>query len=197
LTKDCEKDEKDNAWRPASAATSVALLRGVNVGGRNTIAMRDLVALFAEAGCDNVRTHIQSGNVLFTASPDCADDLPESVAKRIAERFGYRTTVVARTADQLAEIVANNPFLAAGADEDSLHVMFLSDTPDPRRVAALDPERSPPDEFVVRGREIYLRLPNGAGRSRLTNAYFDAKLASTSTLRNWRTVTKLLALAKG
>ena len=117
--------------QPVAATTRVALLRGVNVGGKNKIVMRDLAAFFVEAGCGDVRTHIQSGNVILAASLELADRLTDLVAKRIAERYGYRTTVVVRTADQLAEIVANNPFLEAGADEDSLHVMFLADTPSP------------------------------------------------------------------
>jgi uncharacterized protein (DUF1697 family) len=93
--------------------------------------------------------------------------------------------------------VANNPFLAAGAADETLHVLFLADPPSPRRVADLDPDRSPPDAFVVLGQEVYLRLPHGAARTKLTNAYFDARLATTSTGRNWRTVTKLLALMEG
>jgi uncharacterized protein (DUF1697 family) len=74
------------------------------------------------------------------------------------------------------------------------HVAFLAATPTPAMVATLDPDRSPPDESAVRGREIYLRLPNGVARSRLTNAFFDSRLGTTSTLRNWRTVLKLVEL---
>jgi uncharacterized protein (DUF1697 family) len=75
--------------------------------------------------------------------------------------------------------------------------MFLADRPSPARVATLDPKRSPPDEFEVRGREIYLRCPNGVGRTKLSNSYFDAKLATTSTMRNWRTVVKLVEMTGG
>ncbi len=187
----------DNDRQPAGPVTYLALLRGINVGGKNKLPMKDLVDLFVEAGCDDVRTYIQSGNVIFGAAPDLAARLPGLVAARIAERFGYRTPVVLRTADQLRDVVANNPFLAAGAAEDELHVMFLADRPDPRRVADLDPDRFPPDAFVVRGQEVYLRLPHGAARTKLTNDYFDAKLATTSTGRNWRTVTTLAALMGG
>ena len=90
-----------------------------------------------------------------------------------------------------------NPFLEAGAETDKLHVVFLAELPDAERVEALDPDRSPPDEFVVRGREIYLHCPNGLARSKLTNSYFDARLSTTSTMRNWKTVRKLLELAAG
>ena len=75
--------------------------------------------------------------------------------------------------------------------------MFLADLPAASKIETLDPQRSPGDEYIVRGREIYLRLPNGVAGSKLTNAYFDSKLATTSTSRNWRTVTKLLEMMKG
>lgn len=105
--------------------------------------------------------------------------------------------MVVRTVKQLEEVVFNNPFLKAGADEDTLHVLFLAGLPDPRRVLGLDPDRSPPDAFIVRGQEVYLQLPNGVVRTKLTNGYFDSKLTTTSTGRNWRTVKKLLELTKG
>lgn len=179
------------------AATHLALLRGINVGGKNRLPMKDLVEVFAEAGCDDVRTYIQSGNVLFAAAPEVAARVPGLVAAWITERFGYRTPVVVRTAEELRAVVSGNPFLKEGAAEATLHVMFLAEFPTPERVDALDPDRSPGDAFAVRGREVYLRLPNGVADSKLTNAYFDARLATTSTGRNWRTVTTLLALLEG
>ena len=88
-----------------------------------------------------------------------------------------------------------NPFLAAaGAAAEGLHVLFLSGEPDRSGVASLDPRRSPPDEFAVRGREIYLRCPNGMGRTKLTNDWFEKHLATASTARNWRTVLALLEM---
>jgi uncharacterized protein (DUF1697 family) len=174
--------------------TFLALLRGVNVGGKNKLPMKDLAALFAAAGGDDVRTFIQSGNVLFRANPALAATLPATITSRIAERFGFQTSLVLRTAAELADVVASNPFLQQGAAEETLHVLFLVARPTPERIATLDPGRSPPDAFLVQGKEVYLRLPNGLGRSRLTNAYFDARLATTSTARNWRTVTTLLEM---
>jgi uncharacterized protein (DUF1697 family) len=172
----------------------VALLRGVNVGGKNKLPMKDVAALFGAAGCADVRTFIQSGNVLFKADSRLAARLPDLIAARIADDFGYRTPVILRTADQLAEVVSSNPFFAAGADLDALHVLFLADAPGQDRINGLDAHRSPPDTFLVRGQEIYLNCPNGVARTKLTNTYFDTKLATVSTGRNWRTVTKLLEL---
>jgi uncharacterized protein (DUF1697 family) len=172
-------------------AAYLALLRGINVGGKNKLPMRDLVGIFAECGCEDPQSYIQSGNVIFDATPGVAAGVPAQVAARIAERFGYRTPVVLRTVDEMAGVLAGNPFLTAGIAEDELHVYFLEDRPDLRRIDQLDPDRSPPDRFAVHGREVYLRLPNGMARTRLTNAYFDSKLATTSTARNWRTIAKL------
>ena len=172
----------------------VALLRGINVGGKNKLPMRDLAAMFTEAGCTEVRTYIQSGNVVSSITPKRAKRLPDLISKQIAERFGYRVPVVLRTADEFRQVVTGNPFLKADADSGSLHVAFLADLPDPRRVAALDPKRSPGDSLKVRSREIYLCLPNGVAGTKLSNAYFDSTLATTSTFRNWRTVLKLVEM---
>ncbi len=178
----------------ARRATHVALLRGINVGGKNRLPMKDLSAIFRAAGCSRVETYIQSGNVIFQAPERSASRIPSLVAVAIQERLGLSVPVVTRTAAELQQTVGNNPLLRAGADPETLHVAFLAEQPAAARVAALDLRRSPPDEFVVSGREVYIRCPKGIGGSKLTNAYFDSKLATISTLRNWRTVLKLLEM---
>lgn len=157
--------------------------------------MRDLAEIFADAGCADVRTYIQSGNVLFRSPRAVAQSVPARVTEQIAKRFGFRIPVVLRTAGQLAAAVHDNPL--PDIPQEMLHLYFLAGQPDPARVALLDPERSKPDAFVLRDREIYLHLPNGMARTKLTNAYFDSKLATVSTARNWRTVLKLLELMGG
>jgi uncharacterized protein (DUF1697 family) len=174
----------------------VALLRGINVGGKNIVPMRALADMFTAAGCVKVVTFIQSGNVVFEASERVAARIPDQICARILEDFGCRTPVILRNARELRDVIANNPFVESGGPEDFMHVMFLAGQPAARAVAALDPDRSPPDRFTVRGKEIYLLLPNGAGRSKLTNAWFDSKLKTVSTSRNWRTVNKLLQMAE-
>ena len=176
--------------------TWVALLRGINVGGKNLLPMTDLARLFEEAGCAGARTYIQSGNVFFTANRARAEKLPGLIASGIEDRFGYRIPVLLRTVAELGETIRHNPFLEAGAPENWLHLLFLAKQPDAGRVATLDPLRSPPDAFAVRGREIYLQCPNGVGNSKLTNAHFDSRLATIGTGRNWRTVLKLFELAQ-
>ena len=175
----------------------VALPRGINVGGKNKLLMRDLAAMFVEAGCDEVRTYIQSGNVVFRAGPALARRVPDLIREAIAARFGYRIPVVTRTGRELAGILRANPFLGRGADARQLHVGFLADRPEAAAVDALDPDRSPPDEFAVVGREVYSYCPQGIARTRLTTRYFESKLSTTMTARNWKTVLKLHELAGG
>ncbi len=168
----------------------LALLRGINVGGNNILPMKDLAKMFADAGCSNVRTYIQSGNVVFDAAAG-APKVAVTVSSSIEKRFGFGAPIVIRTQTQLLRAIKENPFLGAGIDEKWLHVYFLADVPEAQAISGLDPTRSAPDVFHVRGQEIYLHLPNGMGRSKLTNAYFDSKLSTVCTARNWTTVLKL------
>jgi uncharacterized protein (DUF1697 family) len=179
------------------AATHLALLRGLNVGGRNVVPMPELAALFAQAGCAGVRTYIQSGNVLFAAPPALVRRIPGEIASRILERHGLRVPVIVRSAAELRDVATGNPFLRTSADTRLLHVAFLAARPSPAAVSRLDPARSPPDAFAVQGREVYLSLPNGAGRTRITNDYLDRTLGTISTLRNWNTVLKMAELLDG
>ena len=181
--------------RSSEIGVNVALLRGINVGGKNRLPMKDLAAMFVDLGCDDVRTYIQSGNVLFRMSPTLGEDISSLISSSILSRFGYRVPVATRSAQDLQEIEQANPFLEAGAETDKLHIAFLADLPDSAHVESLDPNRSPSDEFAVLGREIYLHCPHGLARSKLANNYFDSRLSTTSTMRNWRTVLKLLELA--
>ena len=169
----------------------VALLRGINVGGKNILPMKELAAMFVTAGCGDVGTYIQSGNVVFSASAGVKKRLASLIAQGIEERFGFRVPVVMRTAEELGAVIRENPYFKTGVPEELLYVYFLADVPGAGEVGKLDPLRSAPDVFTVRDREVYLHLPNGMGRSKLTNAYFDSKLGTVSTARNWRTVVRL------
>jgi uncharacterized protein (DUF1697 family) len=170
--------------------THVALFRGINVGGNNLLPMKDLALMFVAAGCTDVRTYIQSGNVIFQA-PAGAPGIADTIAANIEKRFGFRVPLILRTSLQLRKTIRDNPFLAAPTDQKALHVYFLAHAPNAQAIAGLDAGRSVPDAFHVRGQEIYLHLPNGMGRSKLTNAYFDSKLSTICTARNWATVLKL------
>lgn len=175
----------------------IALLRAINVGGTKKLLMAELRAMFEAAGCTDVRTYIQSGNVVFRAEEALAQRIPELIEAEIAVGKGFQVPVVTRSAAEWSDVVAGNPFLAAGADPAHLHVGFLADAPTAARIAELDPDRSPQDAFEVRGREVYLHFPNGTARSKLTVDYFDRTLGTTITIRNWRTVGKLLDMVGG
>jgi uncharacterized protein (DUF1697 family) len=174
-----------------AAARHVALLRGINVGGKNMLPMKELVGMFVAAGCGDVTTYIQSGNIVFSADAKVVAGLGSLIASRVEERFGLRVPVVLRTAAEIKAVIRGNPFLAAGVGEEILHVCFLADLPDVDKVAGLDAGRSVPDAFTVVGREIYMRLVKGVSGTKLTNAYFDSRLKTVSTMRNWRTVLRL------
>ena len=168
----------------------LALLRGINVGGKAKLPMKELATIFAQAGARDVRTFIQSGNVIFDAEE--ADLVVEVVTTKIAKTYGYPGRIVLRSASEMQSACSANPF--TGAPLDTLHCYFLAEKPDAHAVKLLDPERSPRDHYVVNGREIYLHLPSGMARTKLTNAYFDRKLGTVSTARNWNTVVRLNAM---
>ncbi|MBK8097156.1 MAG: DUF1697 domain-containing protein [Planctomycetes bacterium] len=181
----------DRARKPARW---IALLRGINVGGKNKLPMADLTAICTGVGCTGVKTFIQSGNVVFdhAGSPTT---IARDLASAIADRSGLHVPVIVVTQKQLAAVIADNPFLANGTDPDTLHVAFLADPPSKAAVARLDPKRSPGDAFAVGKQVMWLHLPNGVARTKLTNAWLDATLATTSTIRNWRTVLQLAEMA--
>lgn len=182
---------------PTSVGTHVALLRGINVGGKNKLPMRELTAIFTALGASDVRTYIQSGNVVFSAPARLVGTFATRVTEAIAREHGLTVPVVLRTASELSKIAAAHPMEREATDPKHLHVAFLAEAPTRAALAQLQPDRSPPDRFVVRGRDIFLFFPNGVARTKLTNAWFDRTLGTTSTVRNWRTVGELVAMATG
>ena len=186
------KAESARSLTPA-LGSHVALLRGINVGGKNKLPMKMLTEMFAAAGCRNVRTYIQSGNVVFTADPTVVrmDQLATQIATAITEQAGLKVPVILRSAGEIQHALRANPFVKARVAEELLHVYFLAEACGASALKALDHERSPGDTFIACGREIYLHLPDGVARTKLTNAYFDRQLGTVSTLRNWRTVSTL------
>jgi uncharacterized protein (DUF1697 family) len=175
--------------------TYVALLRGINVSGRRKVSMADLRTLFGDLGSEDVTTYVQSGNVVFRSRAD-SGELIDAIRTGIGRALGLDVTVLLRTKAELARIVAANPFVSEGREATKLHVTFLAGAPARERVRALEPKRGGADEFRVVGREVYLHCPNGYGRTKLDNAYFEKQLDVAATTRNWKTVTKLAELAR-
>lgn len=173
--------------------TYVGLLRGINVGGKNQLPMARLVKVYEAAGATAVSTYIQSGNVVFDAPAALAKTLPERVRRALDAELGLAVPVLQRPASALAATLEQNPF--PRAPEGTLHVAFLATKPGAAAIATLEPERSPGDAFAVRGDVVYLHCPTGFGKTKLTTAWLDARLGTTSTVRNWNTVRALVALA--
>jgi uncharacterized protein (DUF1697 family) len=182
--------------RGQSFSRYVALLRGINVGGKNKLPMATLNRIFCDCGCASVQTYIQSGNVIFSANAPLAKQLAPLTTAAIADTFGYQIPVILRSADEMHHAARRNPFLKSDSDVNLLYVGFLAEAPTTKQLAALDPNRSPGDSFAVVGREIYMHLATGAAKTKLTNAYFDKTLGTVSTFRNWRTVLKLCELSR-
>jgi uncharacterized protein (DUF1697 family) len=174
------------------------MLRGINLGGHNRVAMPALRSMFEDMGFAEVSTYVQSGNVVFTpgAKKD-ASKLAADIERRIKKEFGLDVTVVVRTGAQLQKVLSANPFLAEGKDAGSLHVTFLNDTPSGAQVKELTSKDWTPDEVRVKKTEVYLYCPKGYGRTKLQNAFVEKRLGTRATTRNWKTVTNLAELANG
>jgi uncharacterized protein (DUF1697 family) len=175
--------------------TYIALLRGINLGPRNKIAMADLRALLEELGHGSVRTHILSGNAIFTTSRRNTPRLQLEIERAIKRRFGFDIAVLVRTAAELAKVVEANPFPAAKRDPSRCFAIFLSEDPPKTKLDALDPEAYKPDEIRLGDRVIYAWLPNGVQGSKVLGLLTDKRLGVTTTNRNWNTTTKLLEMA--
>ena len=152
--------------------------------------MSGLRELVAGLGAEDVTTYVQSGNVVFRRS-GTRDDLTLAIENEIRRRLGLDVTVVLRTGAEFVKLVAANPFAEAEPDETKLHVTFLAKPPAGGRVGALEQKRFDPDEFRVTPGAVYLHCPEGYGRSKLSNAFFEKQLDVAATTRNWRTVTAL------
>lgn len=182
-------------------ATSVALLRGINVSGRNKVPMEDLRRLAGDLGLERIRSYLQSGNLVFEGGGSEVE-LAQRLMSGIEDRFGLAVPVVVRTAARMIEVGASSGlFDSDGAVPDDspthFHVTFLAGAPDPSGVERLQAraDRYGSDRFRVAGQEVYLYVPKGYGDTRLTNDLFERELGASATTRGWRTVTALAALA--
>jgi uncharacterized protein (DUF1697 family) len=168
----------------------VALLRGVNVG-QNILRMDRLRAVCSELRLKNVRTYVQSGNVVFEGQGTAAL-WSQALERKLAGETRLPVTVIVRTSAEMAKVLADNPFLRGKEiDATRLHVTFLQDAPARSAVETLRKVRAGVDRFTWVGKEIYLHCPNGYGRSKLSNSVIEKILSLSATTRNWNTVSKL------
>jgi len=171
----------------------VVLLRGINVGGNKRVKMEDLKGWFEAAGCSDVATYIQSGNVVLKAA-GAAEALAKKLEAAIVKGAGFESRIVLRTKEEWAAAMKACPFDPKKADPKKLNVGFLRDAPKAGALADVDPKAYAPEEFALRGRELYLLLPDGVGKIKLPLPAFEKKLGPF-TVRNWNTVEKLAELA--
>lgn len=178
--------------------TYIALLRGINVGGKNKIKMAELRQSLSGLGYTNLQTYIQSGNIVFEAEAEESAAIEAAIAQRIQADFGYEVPVLALPAQELEDIAAHNPFPAeAEADGRRMLVTLLQTPPAVEHIEQLKAQTYGSERYVVQDRAVYLYCPDGYGRAKLNNKFLERKLKVSATTRNWKTVRKLLELAGG
>jgi uncharacterized protein (DUF1697 family) len=172
----------------------VALIRGINVGGKKKLPMADLRASMASLGYTDVATYIQSGNVVFTSPSDDSTAAARAIEQKIEQDTNLDVSVIVLSRDQLAAVVHHNPFPDSAVRPTELHVSFLSASPDKQLLAGIDPHQFEPDEYRLGEQVMYMRCPDGLGRSKLAAYPWERRLGVRATSRNWNTITKLLSL---
>ena len=173
----------------------ILMLRGINLGPKRRVPMADLRALLSEGGFAEVRTYVQSGNIVCASSQPCPE-LEDVTRELISQHFGFEVPVVGRTGEELAAVVALNPLGDVATEPKRYQVSFLSGTPDPDAVAALQAAAVGEERLVADGRELYAWHPDGIARSKMWDALAGKGLGVTATARNWRTVLALHDMAQ-
>lgn len=169
----------------------VAFLRGINVGGKNKIKMEILRETFAALGFENVKTYINSGNVIFETARTDDNKLSAKIEKAIEKEFSLYIKVMVRTIDEIKDIIKNNPFDGQFENDKNLHVLFLNEElPKEKRELLLE-QNNENETFAIRNREIFCLLRGGFSDSLLGKDYIGKKLKANPTARNWRTVNKI------
>ena len=177
--------------------TYISILRGINVSGHRIIKMEKLRELYADLGFKNVKTYIQSGNVVFQAKGKSNDELSLKIEKSIKENLGFEVPVIVIELKELKQILKSNPFLKDKTKDISfLHITFLSGNPNQEDLDKIINVKYEQDEFSLIKKAVYLYCPNGSGNSKLTNTFFENKLKVNATTRNWKTALELLNIAQ-
>lgn len=177
--------------------TYISILRGINVTGHNKLPMTDLKKLYGDLKLKNPVTYIQSGNVLFQSEERDKSAMAKKITKGISNKYGYDVPVLILTVQEIAAIIKNNPFpKKKGIDTNKLHVTFLEMKPQKENADKIDNRLFDPDQFMIIEKTVYLYCPDGYGRTKLNNNFFENKLKVTATTRNWRTVNELLKISE-
>lgn len=177
----------------SKTSTYIALFRGINVGGKNSLLMKELVAIMEVYGYTNIRTYIQSGNVVFESSRTKMKSFTKNIGESIETKYGFKPQIMVLTAADFRNAVAANPFPKAANEPKSLHLYFLADKPQNPDIKALNELKTDSESFELIGGVLYLHAPDGIGRSKLA-ARAEKSIGVQATARNWNTIAKLLAL---
>jgi uncharacterized protein (DUF1697 family) len=169
----------------------VAIIRGINVGGHNRVNMNVLREALIKSGLHDVRTYIQSGNIVFRYESSKKDQLPALITSVLKKQFNADVPVIVRDEREWQQTVSQNPFVGATEDLGKLLVSFLNAKPSPTVVRAISQETFPNDDFAVVGKDVYLFCRNGYGKTDIPNTYFEKRLVTTATTRNWKTVLQI------
>ncbi|MEI8272742.1 MAG: DUF1697 domain-containing protein [Paludibacter sp.] len=176
--------------------TWISIVRGINVGGRNAIKMIDLRDLFIQLGFSDVRSYIQSGNIIFDSNLIDSKSIEKSISEGILKRFGFAVQIVLLDEETLREILKNNPFSHDSfRDKACMHITFLSENPDKSLIDKIIDGNYGSDEFYCKNKVIYLYCPKGYGNTKLSNSFFENKLKLTATTRNLKTATEILLMS--
>jgi uncharacterized protein (DUF1697 family) len=176
--------------------TFISILRGINVSGHRVIKMEALKMSCGELGFQNIRTYIQSGNLVFESALADTNAISESIHGKILDAFGYDVPVITMTIAELEQVVLDNPFSNdKSKDPSCFHVAFLSEVPSPQRIEKLNEAELNNDAFALVDKAVYLYCPDGYSNSKLTNALIEKKLKVIATTRNWKTTNVLLKMA--
>jgi uncharacterized protein (DUF1697 family) len=177
--------------------TYISILRGINVSGQKLIKMSDLQELFSALGYKNIKTYIQSGNVIFQSTKKNTAALATEISKAITANYQFTVPVLVKSKQEIEETIKHNPFVKrTNIDLSKLHVTFLSATPDAALVSKIADINYDDDEFIVDENIVYLHCPKTYGNTKLSNNYFENKLKVTATTRNWKTVNELFSIAE-
>ena len=175
----------------------IAILRGINVGGKRKILMADLKILMQDLGYENIQTYIQSGNLIFEAGEKQQNDqLAENIESAILKQFNFEVPVIVLSKNEIESAIANNPFYTAEADINKLHLTFLNKIPEQDKQEQLETVNYKPDQFKIMGKNVFLYCEGSYHKSKLTNDFFERKLKVKATTRNWKTVLKLWELSR-
>lgn len=170
----------------------VALLRGINVGGKRKLLMKDLKQLFNKLGFRNIITFIQSGNVIFEYKSTNNSTLETSISEAILKQFNYDVPVIVRSQEEWNDLIQSNPFI--NEDINKLHLILLQDSPPQESISKLNKIKSPDDQFVIDNQHIYILCHGPFHKTKFTNASIEKHLKLSATTRNWKTISKINGL---